>query len=219
MDASDFVPSRCWSKGRAHVKYDKAATVDYYNRITYSEEYGDDIGDITFSSFNPGSFSYKNMPKRYGAINYIGNVNQNLVSLQENKLSLVPVNRNVIEYADSTSNVTASKEVLGTHQEANGDFGIGSDPSSALIRDGIVFFVDRSRQKIIASGGTEMKVISDLDMSSFFEAQMDSLASIANGGRIVSGFDPQEKMYYVTFEGVGTTGHSLTALLLLTTQV
>jgi len=209
MDASDFVPSRCWSKGRAHVKYDKAATVDYYNRITYSEEYGDDIGDITFSSFNPGAFSYKNMPKRYGAINYIGNVNQNLVSLQENKLSLVPVNRNVIEYADSTSNVTASKEVLGTHQEANGDFGIGSDPSSALIRDGIVFFVDRSRQKIIASGGTEMKVISDLDMSSFFEAQMDSLASIANGGRIVSGFDPQEKMYYVTFEGVGTTGYSL----------
>jgi hypothetical protein len=209
MDASDFVPSRCWSKGRAHVKYDKAATINYYNRITYSEEYGDDIGDITFSSFNPGAFSYKNMPKRYGAINYIGNVNQSLVSLQENKLSLVPVNRNVIEYADSTSNVTASKEVLGTHQEANGDFGIGSDPSSALIRDGVVFFVDRSRQKIIASGGAEMKVISDIDMSSFFEAQMNSLASIANGGRIVSGFDPQEDMYYVTFEGVGTAGYSL----------
>jgi len=209
MDASDYVPSRCWSKGRAHVKYDKAATVNYYNRITYSEEYGDDIGDITFSSFNPGAFSYKNMPKRYGAINYIGNVNQSLVSLQENKLSLVPVNRNVIEYADSTSNVTASKEVLGTHQEANGDFGIGSDPSSALIRDGVVFFVDRSRQKIIASGGAEMKVLSDLDMSSFFETQMDSLASIAEGGRIVSGFDPQENMYYVTFEGVGTTGYSL----------
>ena len=209
MDASDYVPSRCWSKGRAHVKYDKAATVNYYNRITYSEEYGDDIGDITFSSFNPGAFSYKNMPKRYGAINYIGNVNQSLVSLQENKLSLVPVNRNVIEYADSTSNVTASKEVLGTHQEANGDFGVGSDLSSVLIRDGIVFFADRSRQKIIASGGAEMKVLSDLDMSSFFEAQMDSLASIAEGGRIVSGFDPQENMYYVTFEGVGTTGYSL----------
>ena len=54
-----------------------------------------------------------------------------------------------------------------------------------------------------------MQVISDLDMSSFFETQMDLLLSVANGGRIVSGFDPQENMYYVTFEGVGTAGYSI----------
>lgn len=206
---SDFLDSESWSKGRAHVVYDKADTINYYNRITYSGEYGEDLDRLTFSNFNPGAFSYKNLPKIFGSVNFIGNYNQGLVALQENKMCVVPVNRNIIEYADSSSNLTVGKEVLGPHQEANGDFGIGNDASSVLVKDGVVFFVDRSRQKIIASGGTEMKVISDIDMSSFFEAQMNSLASIANGGRIVSGFDPQEDMYYVTFEGVGTAGYSL----------
>lgn len=209
MDVSDYISSRVWSKGRAHVTYEKAATTNFYNRIIYSEEYGDDIGGLTFSSFYPGGSSYKNLPKKYGAINFIGNHNQNVAALQENKLSLIGVERNIVEYADSSSSLTVGKEVLGPHKEASGDFGVGNDASSVFMKDGMIFFVDRSRKKIIFSGGSEMQVISDLDMSSFFETQMNSLASIANGGRIVSGFDPQENMYYVTFEGVGTTGYSL----------
>lgn len=201
MDVSDFVSSRVWSKGRAHVKYEKAATINYYNRIVYSEEYGDDIGGLTFSSFNPGALSYKNLPKNYGAINFIGNYNQSIAALQENKLSFIPVHRNIIEYADGASSITVSKEVTGDHKESSGDFGCGEDRSSVLIRDGIIFFADKSRQKILAAAGGKLKAISDVEMSSFFEDEFDSLSTATgDGGRLVSGFDPVENMYLFTIE-------------------
>ena len=204
MDACDFVPSRAWSKGRAHVKFEDAQNITYYNRVSYSEENGDDIGDFKLSSFNPDAFSWNNFQKRNGAVNFIGELNQNLAVLQENKLTVVPINRNVIEYADGDSNLTVSNNVFGSPQESNGDFGCGNDQSSVLLKDGFMFFADRSRQKILMSNGSEMVAISDIEMSSYFEGEFDALAN-ANGagGRIVSGFDPEENMYLVTIEPRG----------------
>lgn len=202
---SDFNESKAWSKGRAHVTYDRADTVDFYNRISYSDEMGDDIGGLTFSSFNPGAFSYKNMPKKYGSVNYIHEYNQNLVCLQENKLSYIPVNRNVIEYADGDSQITASTSVLGTHQESNGDFGVGSDASSVVVRDGMVFFVDASRQKVLMAVGSQLMPISDADMSSYFENEFDLRdAESGDGGRIVGGYEPEEDMFLITIEPKGS---------------
>ena len=210
---SDFVESKVWSKGRAHVTYDRADTINFYNRIVYSEEMGDDIGGLTFSSFNPGASSYKNLPKRYGSINHICNYNQSVAALQENKLSYIPVKRNVIEYADGASNITINQEVMGQHKESNGDFGCGNDQSAVVLRDGILFFVDRSRQKVLAAAGGELKTISDVEMSSFFEDEFDRLAlAEGDGGRIISGFDPMENMYYVTIEDKESTSNPYTGV-------
>tara|TARA_R100000654_G_scaffold14811_3_gene31842 strand:- start:3701 stop:8206 length:4506 start_codon:yes stop_codon:yes gene_type:complete len=201
MDASDFVASRCWSKGRAHVKYDQAKTKTLENRIVYSEEQVDPLGDTKFSSFNPGSNSFKDLPANYGSINYINEYNQGLVAIQENKLSYIPVKRNIIEYADGSSAITANASVLGTHKEANGDFGIGSDQSSALVRDGMVFFVDKSRQKSIMASGANMISISDIEMSSFLETEINNMeAATGSGGRIISGYNPDENLYLLTIE-------------------
>jgi hypothetical protein len=210
MDASDFVASRCWSKGRAHVKYDQAKTKTLENRIVYSDEHVDPLGDTKFSSFNPGSNSFKDLPANYGSVNYINEYNQGLVAIQENKLSYIPVKRNIIEYADGSSAVTANASVLGTHKEANGDFGIGPDQSSALVRDGMVFFVDKSRQKSMMASGTNMISISDIEMSSFLEAEINDMeVATGSGGRIISGYDPDENLYLLTIEpkvsGASTT--------------
>ena len=215
MDASDFVASRCWSKGRAHVKYDQAKTKTLENRIVYSDEQVDQLGDTRFSSFNPGSNSFKDLPANYGSVNYIDEYNQGLVAIQENKLSYIPVKRNIIEYADGSSAITANASVLGTHKEANGDFGIGSDQSSALVRDGMVFFVDKSRQKSMMASGTNMISISDIEMSSFLEAEINNMeAATGSGGRIISGYDPDENLYLLTIEPKGsytgvTIGYSI----------
>jgi hypothetical protein len=209
MDASDFVASRGWSKGRAHIKYDEAANTDYPNRIVYSAEFSDPLGNITFNDFNPGSLSFKDLPRNFGAVNYINEYNQNLVALQENKLSLIPVSRNVIEYADGSSAITANKSVLGVHKEANGDFGVGSDQSSVFLRDGMIFFADRSRQKILMAAGANMIPISDIEMSSFFEDEFKALAEAdGNGGRIVTGYDPEDNILFVTVEPKDLAGET-----------
>lgn len=201
MDASDFIASRAWSKGRAHVKYDAAANMDYPNRIVYSAELTDPLGNITFNDFNPGSLSFKDLPRNFGAVNYINEYNQNLVAIQENKLSLIPVSRNIIEYTDGSSAITANASVLGVHKEANGDFGVGSDPSSVFVRDGMIYFADRSRQKIILAAGQQMIGISDLDMSSFFESEFNSSALATGvGGRVVTGYDPEDNILFITIE-------------------
>ena len=202
MDVSDYVASRVWSKGRAHVTNEKAATINYYNRVSYSEETQDDLGEIKYSSFNPDSLSYKDLPKKYGAVNFIGNFNQSIIALQDNKMSIIPVNRGIIEYADGDSNISVNSQVMNQHREANADFGVGPfDICSVLIKDGRVFFADRSRQKIVMALGADMKAISDMEMSSYFEDQFDGLANANQGpNRIISGYDPEEDMYYVTME-------------------
>ena len=201
MDASDFFTSRAWSKGRPHIKQQKAATIKYENRIVYSEEFKENTLRFPLSSFNPASYSFKDLPKRYGSINYIGEYNQSLVCLQENKLSYVPVNRNIVEYLDGDKSLTASSLVLSNHQESNGDFGVGNDASSVLIRDGMIFFADSSRRKIMMARGPELTAISDVEMSSYFESNIESMkAATGEGGRIISGFDSQNDMIVITIE-------------------
>ena len=46
-----------------------------------------------------------------------------------------------------------------------------------------------------------MLPISDIEMSSFFEDEFDAVAAAAgNGGRVVTGYDPNDNVFYVTIE-------------------
>jgi len=196
--ASDIFPSKAWDKGRPHVKYDRAASIRNTNGITYSDKYVIDSESLGLSSFNPSLANFTNTNFKFGAIRYIGNYNDDIVALQENKLSLLPVNKNILEYASGSADVAVSTNVIGQPRYSAGDYGCGNHPEAVLIQDNSVFFVDESRQAVCALTGGQLVPISDKSMSSFFENFFTNSHT-----KYVSGYDPRDNTYYLT--GLGGT--------------
>ena len=54
---------------------------------------------------------------------------------------MMTVSKNVIEYADGSTNLAISNAVLGLPRYSSGDYGCGSNPESVLIQDNSVYFV------------------------------------------------------------------------------
>lgn len=199
---SDFFASRHWDKGRAHSVFKDAAQVKRYNGITYSDAYADDTSVLTLSSFNPSLANFFDLPSEYGACRYIGNMADRLVAVQEQKATLVGVNKGVIETGSQSGLVSLSTQVLNNISPFGGDYGT-LHPESVLIRNGAVFFADSSRRAFVRASTQGLQVISDVDIQSFVETQFKNW-STASGDRIVSGYDPDDGVYYVTLEPKGS---------------
>lgn len=199
---SDFFPSKDWSKGRPHAVYERAATFKRKNGVTYSDPYAEDVAELSLSSFNPSVGNFDSLDAKYGAIDFIGNYNDDLVALQENKLCLIPVNKNILEYASGSADVAVSTNVLGQRRYSAGDYGSGGHPEAVLIQDNSVYFVDESRQAVCALTGGQLVPISEKNMSSFFEDFFTN-----DHTKYVSGYDPRESAFYVT--GLGGTAETI----------
>ena len=202
LSYSDYFSSRAWDRGRPHVVFENAAEFRRLNGITYSDPYAEDVANLSLSSFNPSLGNFDSLESKFGAINYIGSYNDNLVALQENKLSLVPVGKNIIQYAEGSGNVAISTNVLGQARYSSGDYGCGGHPEAVLIQDNDVFFVDESRQAVMRLGGEQLAPISEKNMSSFFEDFFK-----AGHAKYVSGYDPRISTYFITGYGGTVDGY------------
>jgi hypothetical protein len=197
---SDQISTKDWDKGRAHVVFEPSAEVRRYNGLTYSDAYAEDAANLSLSSFNPSLANFDSLDSRYGAINYIGNYSDNLASIQENRFSIIPVNKNIIQYAEGSGNVALSTKALNPARYSSGDFGCGNHPEAVLIQDNDVFFVDASRAKVMRLGGEQLTPISDKSMSSFFDGFFNRDTPHT---KYVSGYDPRTNTYFIT--GLGGT--------------
>jgi len=205
---SDLFSSESWDRGRAHSVYEDAATIRRRNSITYSDAYADDTAVLSLSSFNPTLANFFDAPSEYGACRYIGNISDKLLALQEQKISLIGVEKDVIETGSQAGLISLSRNVLNNIIPFGGDYGT-QNPESVLIRDANVFFSDVSRRAILRANQKGLEVLSDVDIQSFVDSKFKDW--IAEGGRrLVSGYDPDDNAYYITLEPAGSfTGLTL----------
>lgn len=197
LQVDDLSYTKDWSKGRPHAVFKEAATNVYKNGLIYGDAYVEGNKKLSYSSFNPSLANFETLEGSFGAIEYIGNYNDDLVALQENKLCLAPVNKNILEYASGSADVAVSTSVVGQRRYASGDYGSSGHPEAVLIQDNSVYFVDESRQAVCSLVGGQLVPISEKNMSSFFE-------NFFNAGhtKYVSGYDPRDNTYYLT--GLGS---------------
>lgn len=194
---SEITDSKDWHRGKAHLVNESAAEIRRGNGIIYSDIYSEDIAWLSLSSFNVNN--YDSFEAKFGNAEYIGNYNDDLVAIQKNKLCLVPVNKNILEYASGSSDVAVSSNVLGQRRYASGDYGTDGHPESVLIQDNNVFFSDKSRQAVCGLIGGQLVPISEKGMSSFFQDFFSS-----NNTHYISGYDPRDGIYFISAIG-GTT--------------
>ena len=198
---SDIKNLSDWSRGRAHVKYDKSRTKSERNGIVYSDAYEQDVLKNSLSSFNPSLANFSYADRAYGALNYIGSLGENLVAIQENKTSMAGVNRNIVSYSDGQESVAVSGDVIGPFRYLSGDFGCGGLHAGVLKLNNQFFYTDPDKRKVIRFSADQAYVISDNGMMSYFDPKTISSCK--------SGYDPQEDIYYLTINDSETVGYSL----------
>jgi hypothetical protein len=198
---SDIKNLSHWSRGRAHVKYDKSRTKYEKNGIIYSDAYEQDVLKNSLSSFNPSLANFSYVDRTYGALNYIASLGENLVAIQENKTSMAGVDRNVISYADAQDSVAVSTNVIGPFRYLSGDYGCGSLQEGVLKLNNQLFFVDPDKRKVIRFSADQTYIISENGMTNYFDPKLILSCK--------SGYDPAEDMYYLTINGDDTLGYSL----------
>lgn len=189
-DISDIKNLKSWSRGRPHVRYELSKTRSEYNGLIYGDAYEQDVQKNSLSSFNPSLGNFHYFDRTYGAANYIASFGENLISLQENKVGVSGLSRNIISYADGGESVTVSTNVISQTRYLAGDVGVGNQQKGVLKLNNNLFFYDPIRRKVIKFAQDQAYIISDNGMMSYFDAKKVTSC--------VSGYDPAENTYYLT---------------------
>lgn len=199
---SDFFVSQENSQGRANLYSPTSRQIKRTASVTYSEPFNFDNSELKLSSFNLGIANFKDFDASYGGIKYMYNIGDGVTMLQDSKLSVVPVSRNLIQYASDNTNLVASNDVLGLPIYRSGDFGCDDNPESVVIRFGRIFYSDAQAGKVMAFGASGVEPISEKLMDSFFTKSFANAKKFAKSLQINGGFDPDNNEYIISIPSV-----------------
>ena len=119
--------------------------------------------------------------------------------LQEDKVSVVPVNRNILSDASGNNTIIASTEILGKAVFYSGRNGCDNDPSSVFDSGEEAYFCNKTLSKVYRwSKGSGVEEISDKGISSMIRASVQRVISQGGDVRIVGGYDPLKDEYLFT---------------------
>ena len=198
---SDFFSSSVTSAGRPNAP---AATVGQIYRasdITYSDPYALDSQVLSLSSFNLSGGNFASMQPSHGAIRYMVNNDDSITVLQERKASLVPVNKNVIEYSNGSAGPTISTNFIGPQSFYAGDYGVNNNPESVVSHMGRTYFADARQGKILRLSNSGLEPISEQGIDSLITNKSADAIAIGEGNfKLTAGYDPVHSEYIITFE-------------------
>jgi len=201
---SDFFESKAVSIGRPHIETPDQKEIRRFSSVTYSDVFTLDNAVLNLSSFNPSLFPFKDYNTQHGDICYLLDKNESLMVMQENKVSVTPISRVLIESAGGGQLVT-SQNVMGTPTYYAGDYGPGMQPEGVVERFGFVYFPDVSRAAVIRIGSNGLQPISEKHMSSYFQTKLGKVDSISQKAKLPAGFDPDNDEYVLTISEIDVT--------------
>lgn len=196
--ANDFLPTNSWNKGRPNAFSENSKQVNRYQTITWSDSFFTDTNDNGFSSFNTALANFKELQNGYGSIQLLRRRGDELVSYQEDRVSKILVNKDILFTPEGSSTVSISNNFVSEPSYYAGDYGIGLNPESFAEEDGRHYWVSAKRGKVLRLGGDGITKISDYGMRSYFDDTLSSyLPSIATA-KIFGGYDRDNQEYYTS---------------------
>lgn len=196
---SDFFTSNSTCIGRPIAYIPNAKKVKRSGSITYSDFDAEDSLKLNLSSFNLSLANYKDLAYEYGSIKYMVGYNDVLYYLQEKRTGRLPVNRNVIQTGSGENLVTVDTNVLGAEGYYVGEYGAGNHPEAVAFKDGMTYFADVNSNKVLRIDSQGLTVISDVNMSSYFEDKFSSVSRY--GSHLVGGGIDSDNDHYIIHSG------------------
>lgn len=160
--------------------------------ITYSNVYEQSTNYNGLNEFNLSTANYVDLDDEYGSIERIYSRDTNLVVFQQNKVSQLLYNKNVLYNADGTGNVSQTKQVFGQQVPYVGEYGISNSPQSFAFWGNRIYFADERRGNVYRLSNDGINNISDYGMTSWFNKR------ITTDSRIIGGYDPYNDQYVLS---------------------
>lgn len=196
---SDFVNEAVNDFGKPNAYSEEADVVIRNSSITYSDAHVMDSDRLSLSSFNNSLANFLDIKNKYGAIQRMVDIEDAFYAVQEHKVTLFPVNRNVLQSAAGDATVTLSTDVVNLNSSKSfaGDYGCGNDPEAVVYYEGVLYFVDRKANKVFSISSSGIREISDIFADSYIA---DKLSGADKGGEynIYSGIDPNNDEYLLS---------------------
>lgn len=170
-----------------------------YADITYSGIYNNESNVNKLNEFNLGLLNFKQLERSFGPI-YIMDARQtDVLVLQEDKISYVLADKNLLSDAAGGGALTSVPEVLGTQVARVEKYGISFNPESYIQWGEDRYFTDVKRGAVInlkdgETGLSKLQVISDAGMSTWFRDLFNNEFDTQKLGA----YDPYSKEYVLS---------------------
>jgi len=161
--------------------------------ICYSGVYRNNSSINRLNEFNLSIGNYKNLDVEFGSIQKMHARDTDLVVLQEDKISNVLNQKNILKDAAGGGQVSSVNAVLGTQVPFPGEYGISTNPESFAEWGGNMFFTDERRGSVIKIENGQIGDISELWMKDHFR----DLFSSAPKTQKLGVYDPYKQQYII----------------------
>jgi hypothetical protein len=176
--------------------------------LTYSEPQLADSAQNNLSSFNASLANFTDYEMNYGGIYGLVDMSDSIMVLQSDKVSRVPLSRQILATGAGSELVTQSTDILGLQQHYSGNFGINEDRTAFLNDDGTVYLVDVTRSKIVAITQQGVKVLNDLGVDSWINDRTGSMLGDTDGYFVSIGIDKDNDEVYFSLQNLPLTSYS-----------
>jgi hypothetical protein len=172
---------------------------DRFSDIIYSGNYNQETNVNRLNEFNKGLSNYKNCEASFGEIFILDGRETDILVLQEDKISYVLAEKNLLSDASAGGIITATPQVLGTQIARTEKYGISFNPESYSQWGYDRYFTDVKRGAVIQLKGDsgqndQLVVISEQSMRTWFR---DTFNSSFNTQKL-GGFDPYMNEYVLS---------------------
>jgi len=163
--------------------------------ICYSGIFKQASGINRLNEFNLSLSNFKYLDRDFGSIQKLYARNTDLVVFQENKVSTVLYEKNVMFDSIGGGQVVSIPEVLGTQIPMAGEYGIANNPESFDVWGQYVFFTDAKRGLVLQMENEQITEISAWGMKDFFRDIMRENPYTQKLGC----YDPYQQKYTLAF--------------------
>ena len=160
--------------------------------LIYSGIYNNTSGVNNLNQFIQAEKITKDVMPSYGSIQKLYARDKDLITLCEDKVLRIMVDKDILYNADGNAQLLATNMVLGTAEPFRGNFGISKNPESFAAESFRAYFTDKQRGAVIRLSMDGLTPISDSGMHDFFR---DNLKF---GGKLYGSYDLHKKDYNLT---------------------
>lgn len=179
---NDFTDSNYIEKGKPFAVIPNERELNQDSSITYSDATAHDSYSLNSSSFNNSLANWKDLNREFGGIYGLETKDNTIYALQEDKISIVPVSRDIIFTADNAASISLSTNVLGSEMYYPQEAGINKDRTAYVRYGDSLYFADVNRAGVFEVSSSGLKNISEEGVSEYFEGVFDELAAYPSQG-------------------------------------
>jgi hypothetical protein len=177
---------------RSSAAIDRYEQIVMDNALTYSGLFNESTSTNNLNEFNLSLANFRIIEKEYGPIQKLYARSGDLIVFQEDKVSKILFEKNLLSDSVGGGSVVSVPEVLGTQIPFSAEYGISNNPESFAKWGSDIYFTDQKRGAVLnLIEGAGISVISNFGMKNWFRDLFDDYP----GTQKLGAYDPYEFKY------------------------